>query len=1019
VERKVATVLFADLVGSTELGEQDPERTRALLDRFYTAMADEVERAGGTVEKFAGDAVMAAFGAPAALEDHAERALHAALAMQNRVGEIDRRLELRIGVNTGDVVVDEQAKSSFVTGDAVNVCARLEQNAEPGEILVGERTAQAARGAFEFGEPATIEAKGKRDGVVCRRLVRALSLMRPRGVGVLSGAFVGRDRELELLRTTYERAVELREPHLVTIAGDAGVGKTRLVRELWEWLGARPEEPLRRTGRCLAYGQGITYWPIGEVLKEHFGVLESDAPQDVRRRLGDEQQLGLALGLDPGDVHPLAVRDRFHDAWVDFATSLAASRPTVLLIEDVHWAEEPLLGLLDRTVREATGALLLVVTTRPDAEWTGTGRNVTTIHIEPLARRDAAQMLAGLPDQARELVLTRAEGNPFFVEELVAALIDRGALERANGGWALTADLDELSVPDSVRGVLAARIDLLPPGEKAALQAAALIGRVFWERALLELLGTEAVDLALLEDRDFVRRRSGSSMTGEREYAVKHALTREVAYGTLPKAKRAQMHAAFARWLEQLDGREELAPLLAHHYAEAVRPEDADLAWANAETELTTLQRSALEWLRKAAEQALSRYDIDDALALLEQALPLASTGGERLVVWRSIARAQAFRYAGDEFWEAMQRAIAEASDPADEGELYAELVFQTAIRSGIWRRMPDRGLVDEWIERALALAPPDSEARARTLIAQARWDPAKGGIAAVEASAIAERLGNVELRAAAWDARGIASFVAGEFDHGRAWAERRFELLDEISDPDIRADIYAAPITGCIWSGRFNEARRLARAHDEIASKLTPHHRMHGVAIDVEVEELLGRWDTVRELQGRTEGAVAENLATPCIRNPRTLLVCALANELNGDSESARRLEEQAHELWMDGYGLTLDTPRLRLALARRDEGAVEELLARPDTAPGWHRGWFVFANISTRLDGLGFLGDRRRVEDEAPHYIRRTGYLEPFALRALGRVREDEQLLERARERFEAMGLDWQTAETRALLV
>jgi class 3 adenylate cyclase len=246
-ERKLATVLFADLVGSTGLADsQDPERTRGLLDRFYDAMAAEIEHAGGTVEKFVGDAVMAAFGAPAALEDHAERALHAALAMHRRLRELfGDRLALRIGVNTGEVVIGRSREgSSFVTGDAVNVAARLEQAAAPGESLVGERTATAVRGAFELGEAETVEAKGKPDGVVCRRLVRALSLMRPRGVGGLRPAFVARERELERLREAYRSTVSERRPRLVSIVGDAGVGKTRLVRELWGWLAEQEPQPL-------------------------------------------------------------------------------------------------------------------------------------------------------------------------------------------------------------------------------------------------------------------------------------------------------------------------------------------------------------------------------------------------------------------------------------------------------------------------------------------------------------------------------------------------------------------------------------------------------------------------------------------------------------------------------------------------------------------------------------------------------------------------------------------------------
>ena len=318
-------MLFADLVGSTELADsQNPERTRALLNRFYDAMAAEIEGAGGTVEKFVGDAVMAAFGAPAAQEDHAERALHAALSMQRRLEELfGDSLSLRIGVNTGEVVVGQPREgSSFVTGDAVNVAARLEQAAEPGEVLVGERTAAAVRGAFELDEPRRSRAKGKAEGVACRRLVRALSLMRPRGVGGLHRAFVGRERELEALQAAFCRVRDEAQSRLVTIMGHVGVGKTTLVRVLWEWLGTQAPEPLRRVGRCLSYGQGITYLPLGEVVREHLGLLESDPPETVRRRLGQHEILGMTLGLEaPSGLHPLAARDRLHRHGLSFSRS--------------------------------------------------------------------------------------------------------------------------------------------------------------------------------------------------------------------------------------------------------------------------------------------------------------------------------------------------------------------------------------------------------------------------------------------------------------------------------------------------------------------------------------------------------------------------------------------------------------------------------------------------------------------------------------------------------------------------
>ena len=617
-ERKLATVLFADLAGSTALAdEDDPERTRARLERFYDAMAAEIQAAGGTVEKFAGDAVMAAFGAPEALEDHAERALHTALAMVRRV---DPGLALRIGVNTGEVVTGAaRAESSFVSGDAVNVAARLEQAAEPGEILVGERTVAAARGAFEFGDARTVAAKGKAAGVECRPLLRALSLLRTRGVSGLVPTFVGRTEELARLQTAYRRSVELSRPVLVTVLGDPGLGKSRLMRELWERLDGEQPRPLRRIGRCLAYGDGITYWPLGEVLKEH---VETDSAEEVRRRLGPHEILGLTLGLDvAGDLHPLAARDRLHAAWVSFLSELAAAQPVVMLIEDVHWAEPPLLELIERIARDATGPLLLLATSRPDFARAWDPRiDGETLLLEPLPPEASAELVesllaADLPPPVRNLVVERAEGNPFFVEEVLATLIDEGVLQRSDGTWQAAPGGTELppgfAIPDSVQAVLAARIDLLGEAEKSALQAAAVIGRTFWTGPMYELVPGLEPDLTILESRDFIRRQPASSLEGEVEYVFKHALTRDVAYHGLTKARRARLHAEFARWLERIGGgRDEHAPLLAHHYAEAVRPGDVDVAWPDAGPELDALRETAVTWLVRAADAAASRYEL-------------------------------------------------------------------------------------------------------------------------------------------------------------------------------------------------------------------------------------------------------------------------------------------------------------------------------------------------------------------------------------------------------------------------
>ncbi len=1025
-ERKLATVLFADLVGSTELGgSQDAERTRSLLESFYDAMSQEVEGAGGTVEKFVGDAVMAVFGVPASLEDHAERALHAALAMQRRLGELfGTALALRIGVNTGEVVVGKPREgSSFVTGDPVNVAARLEQAAGPGQVMVGERTVAAARGAFEFAQPETIQAKGKPEGVECRRLLRALSLMRPRGVQGLHRAFVGRDDEIELLEHIYEEVEGLRETRLVTILGDAGVGKTRLLREFWERLGGRSPEPLRRTGRCLSYGEGITYWPLAEVLKEHLGILESDPPAVVLERLGSRELLGLTLGLDVAHgLHPLAARDRFQDAWVEFLEEVVAERPAVMLIEDIHWGEEQLLDLLDRLVSDTRGPLLVLVTARPELleqqpGWGARGGS-TTVALERLSPEDAAGMLdellgGALPPGLFDVVVEHAEGNPFFVEEVLGSLIDRRLLERQNGTWRLAELPPDFSVPDTVQAVVAARVDLLEPAEKQALQAASVIGRIFWAGPVYELVREGEPNLRVLEERDFIRRRVGSSLAGDREYAIKHAVTREVAYASLPKARRARMHAAFARWLERSgDGRDEIAPLLAHHYAAAVRSDDVDLAWAGQEGELSELQARALVWLRRASELAIGRMEIDDGLVLLHRALDLETDAEKRAALWREVARANVLKFDGEAFWTAMQESLAGTVDRAMAADGYAELAFQTAGRGGMWKRRPDHELIEGWVSRALELAEPETPARAKALIARANLDPEGSGGAAIEASELADRLGEMELRSFAWDARGEAALERGDYDEAYDWARRRLALVPNLTDPDHISLIYFSAVWPAIILCRLSEARSFAQENDDVTRRLSPHHRLHAAFEYIVVDQAAGRWESVRTLTERAGTAVDANVATPCVLNVVTLLFCALAHVHDGDEEEARRLERHATDLGMEGYGAWSDPIDVEIAIARGDLAEVERKLG------GWSPdGLGDVRGLVARLNALVALDRRAEIEEEAPGLVKPRTYLEPFALRALGFARRDEGLIRQAIERFEAIGLEWHAAQTRDL--
>ena len=1024
-ERKLATVLFADLVGSTELGaSQDPERTRVILDRFYDAMADEISRGGGSVEKFVGDAVMAAFGVPVALEDHVERTLHAALAMRRRLEELfGGSLSLRIGINTGEVVVGQARKqSSFVSGDAVNVAARLEQAAAPGEILVGGRAAALVAGAFEFDVPMHVEAKGKAGGVECRRLVRALSLMRPRGVPGLRPAFVGRDDELGLLRRSYERARKTGEPQAATIMGEAGVGKTRLLRELWEWFGTEAPEALRRTGRCAPYGPARTYQPLAEIIKEHFGILDSDSPERVLALLGGQKILALALGLDVArGVHPIEARDRLHDAWIELVGEIAAEEPLAVLVEDVHWAEEPLIELLERTLLEVQAPVLLLVTARPEfldrsPTW-GRGRVPSEwIWLEPLPPADVDRWLEQLvtakaPAPVRDL-LGRAEGNPLFLEELLGTLIEQGALH--GDRWDEGLVPGETAVPDTVQAVLAARIDLLPPQEKAALHAAAVIGRTFWSSAVRELLGGAEPDFRALEQRDLVRRSSGSSLEAEREYVFKHALTREVAYGSLTTRARALLHAEFAAWLERRGReRDEDAALLAHHYAEAVRPADADLVWGDETDRHAEVRASAVRWLRRAAELAAGRFEIEDALALLARELDLEPEVQSKIQILQETARVHTLRYDAQGFRAAMEDALSLEPEPGVGAEIYAQLAYYSLGRAYMWKEPPPRELSERWLAKALELSDPDTAARAWALLAQAASHPSKGVETAKEVQRLGEALGDPRLVVFACEAQTLAATEASRYQEACDWADRALAAAPKLANPNYESHQYWNAGFVYLRAGRIARARLFAEHFDELASSLTAHDEVHAVGLHAVVESVLGEWEAFRDLAVRAEKASAANEDFPCQFNWRTLLVCALGLAQLDEEHQARRLEEIGRASAVVAGPPELEPALLRLALLRGDEEEVRRIL---EVLPSMGGPWGL-DGAAARLDALLGLGDRERLEEEAAPFLGDESYSSPFALRALGISRGDRSLVDQAVERFEAMGLEWRAAETRSL--
>ena len=589
-ERRVVTVLFADLAGSTALGELlDPEDIRELQGELFDLINSEVERFGGTTEKFAGDAVLAVFGIPQAHEDDSERAVRAALAVRDGFGSFTDRVQgrhgaevgLRIGVNTGEVVAGREAAARgelMVSGDAVNVAARLQQHAEPGEVLVGQRTRAATARSIEYRPHEDLEAKGKRAPLAAWTALRAATEQAeaaPRGVAGLTAPLVGRDEELAVLRAVAARVERERAPQLVTLFGPAGVGKSRLLSELVQRLA--PAHVL--IGRCLPYGEGITYWPFAEVAKAHAGILandpaetalaklqaaiESTVPDEHAERVLDAAAWTIGFSL-PGtpvmDTDPREAVRRLEDGWTRYLEALGQEEIAIVAVEDVHWASGAVLDLIERLAEKLAGTrVLLVCTARLELLETrptwGAGKlNATTLSLTPLPPAEAAELVSSLlgeaqvPDDVRDRVLAHAEGNPFFLEEMLNMLIDQGVLERRNGGWVSAAGLGDASIPDSVHGVIAARIDLLEAVARDALRRCSVVGRSFWPAAV----GVDEDVVDSLRRTGLVTDSPGSAIGGMREFAFKHALTRDVAYSTLPRPERRDLHRQVAEWIQEI-----------------------------------------------------------------------------------------------------------------------------------------------------------------------------------------------------------------------------------------------------------------------------------------------------------------------------------------------------------------------------------------------------------------------------------------------------------------------------------
>ena len=648
-ERKLVTVLFVDVVGSTKIATAvDPERLHGQMRRFFAIAQEEIDRFGGTIEKFIGDAVMAVFGLPAVHEDDAERAARAALAVRHRVApeaDAGRLAHIRIGVNTGEVVANPAGleKGEFLmTGEAINLAARLQQHAAPGQILLGARTAGLLRSTAALRAVPPLQVKGVDDPLPAWEL---LDMGAPQERELRSTPFVGREEDLLLLDSHLRRMRRESRGHVVTILGPAGVGKTRLVRE----FRMRADRVHVLRGRALPYGTGVSFWSVGEAIRDECGILFGDTLDVAREKLRAAAErlevsdavpaLRSVLGLGEGDKD-LPRQELFAGMRALFE-ALARTKPLVLILEDMHLAEDVTLDFLEQAaVWNRDTPFLLLILARPELlerreQWMGGKRSATTTVLEPLNGEESRALVAGIlggkpmPEAVLDQLLQRADGNPLFLEEMLRALIERGVLAD-RGEWVLTVPAADLTIPDTVHAVIAARVDALAPAEKQVLQAAAVQGKVLWLGGIRETIPVDSIDDAVngLVAKELLIHRLRSTVRGEEEFMFRHILIRDVAYATIPKALRGEMHRQVAVWMDAIAGEREaeFADFVAHHWLQVVALR-RELALPPDEE----ARAQAVAHLLTAARRAAGVYANTTALDHYTKTLDLVPEGALRL----------------------------------------------------------------------------------------------------------------------------------------------------------------------------------------------------------------------------------------------------------------------------------------------------------------------------------------------------------------------------------------------------
>jgi predicted ATPase/class 3 adenylate cyclase len=850
-ERKVVTVLFADLVGFTSRAEKlDPEDVRAVLAPYWERLRAELERFGGTVEKFIGDAVMALFGAPVAHEDDPERAVRAALAIRDWAREEDD-LQVRIAVNTGEALVLLGSRPAegegMAAGDVVNTAARLQSAAPVNGVLVGETTYRATREAIDYAEREAVSAKGKAEPIPVWEALQAHSRF---GADLEQKAMlplVGRARELETILGAFERARRERETQLVTLVGVPGIGKSRLVAELFARLDEQPDLVWWRQGRALPYGEGVSFWAFAEMVKAQAGIQENDDAAAAESKL----RASVDAAVDPDDrawlaqhLLPLVGVEQLHDAgdrrderfaaWRRYLEGLAEQRPLILVFEDLHWADDGILDFVDHLADWAGSVPLLVLgTARPElldrrSGWGGGKLNATTLALTPLADEEAAQIIGAvleqalLPAETQQALLERAGGNPLYAEQFARLFVDRGTA-------------DDLPLPETVQGIIAARLDVLEPLEKRLLQDAAVVGKVFWAGAAAELAGVDRDEvtsaLHALERRGMVRRERRSSVGGEDEYAFRHVLVRDVAYGQIPRASRAERHVRAAGWIEDIGRADDQAELVAHHYAAALEL-GADVA------------ASARSAFRRAGDRALRLNAFANAERFYADALALWPEDRERAYVLAGHARARSQAEGEASQLDDARDALVAIGDMEAAAEI-AVLAANAAWRAGRAADAHDRIAA----ARAMLDGRPPSKALAAVLAEQARiavfaQRAEEGSEASDEALRLSVQFGLDDLRASVLNTMAVARTFDGDLEGSDELHAEVIALEASTAAVEV-ARALTNSLVNSVMGGYHLEAGRRQRVASEFAQRIGDRRMILWLEVgEAWHAEADGRWD-------------------------------------------------------------------------------------------------------------------------------------------------------------------------------